>query len=37
MKKGYGKFLGMILSSALLMYGVMYLNTYELDHVFLVK
>ncbi len=34
MKKGYGKFLGMILTSAILMYGVMYLNTYELDHVF---
>ncbi|MDN6161249.1 MAG: DUF305 domain-containing protein [Atopostipes sp.] len=34
MKKNYGKFLGMIASSAVLMYGVMYLNTYQLDHVF---
>ena len=34
MKKGYGRFLGMIITSAILMYGVMYLNTYELDHVF---
>lgn len=33
MKKGYGKFLGMIITSAVLMYGVMFLNTYELDHV----
>lgn len=33
MKKNYLKFLGMIISSAILMYGVMYLNTYELDHV----
>lgn len=34
MKKGYGKFLGMILTSAVLMYLIMYLNTYELSHVF---
>lgn len=33
MKKNYLKFLGMIASSAILMYGVMYLNTYEIDHV----
>lgn len=33
MKKNYLKFLGMIISSAILMYGVMYLNTYELNHV----
>lgn len=34
MKNKYGKFLGMIVTSAILMYGVMYLNTYELGHVF---
>lgn len=34
MKKNYLKFLGMIISSALLMYGVMYLNTYEMNHIF---
>lgn len=30
----YGKFGAMILVSTLLMYGLMYLNTYQLDHVF---
>ncbi len=34
MKKNYMKFLGMILTSAILMYGVMYLNTYEVDHIY---
>lgn len=34
MKRGYLKFLGMILTSAVLMYVVMYLNTYQLDHVY---
>lgn len=34
MKKNYSKFLGMIFTSAVLMYGVMYLNTYVLGHVF---
>ncbi len=34
MEKGYAKFFGMIITSAILMYGVMYLNTYELDHVY---
>lgn len=34
MSKGYTKFLGMILTSSILMYGVMYLNTYQLDHIF---
>lgn len=34
MKKGYTKFFGMIITSAVLMYGIMYLNTFELDHVF---
>lgn len=34
MKKSYAKFLGMIITSAILMYAVMYLNTYELGHVF---
>lgn len=34
MKKGYGKYFGMIITSAVLMYIVMYLNTYQLDHVY---
>lgn len=34
MKNKYGNFLAMIATSAVLMYGVMYLNTYQLDHVF---
>lgn len=34
MDKNYKKFLGMIVTSAILMYVVMYLNTYELDHIF---
>lgn len=34
MNKSYARFLGMIVTSGILMYGVMYLNTYELDHVF---
>lgn len=34
MKKGYAKFFGMIITSAIFMYIVMYLNTYELDHIF---
>ncbi len=34
MKNKYANFLGMIATSAILMYGVMYLNTYELDHVY---
>lgn len=34
MKKAYGKFLAMILASSVLMYIVMYLNTYQLDHVY---
>lgn len=34
MNKNYMKFLGMIVTSAILMYGIMYLNTYEIDHVF---
>lgn len=33
MNKNYAKFLGMIVTSGILMYGVMYLNTYQLDHV----
>ncbi|MGO1470398.1 MAG: DUF305 domain-containing protein [Tissierella sp.] len=32
MKKAYLKFFGMIITSAIFMYGVMYLNTYELSH-----
>ena len=34
MDKHYTKFLGMIATSAILMYAVMYLNTYELNHVY---
>lgn len=33
-KKSYAKFFGMILTSAVLMYAVMYLNTYQMDHVY---
>ena len=31
---GYGRFFAMIGTSTLVMYGLMYLNTYALDHVF---
>ncbi|MCK0166709.1 DUF305 domain-containing protein [Jannaschia sp. S6380] len=31
---GYGRFLAMIGTSTVMMYGLMYLNTYALDHVF---
>jgi uncharacterized protein (DUF305 family) len=34
MKNSYGRFLAMILTSTVIMYGLMYLNTYALDHVF---
>lgn len=34
LKDKYANFLAMIASSAVLMYGVMYLNTYQLDHVY---
>lgn len=34
MNKNYMKFFGMILTSAIFMYIVMYLNTYEFGHVF---
>lgn len=34
MKNKYVNFLAMIATSAVLMYGVMYLNTYEFDHVY---
>lgn len=34
MKTAYKKYFGMILTSAVLMYGVMYLNTYEISHVY---
>lgn len=34
MNKNYAKFLGMIATSAILMYAVMYLNTYELDQIY---
>jgi signal transduction histidine kinase len=31
---GYGRFLAMIVTSTVVMFGLMYLNTYALDHVF---
>lgn len=31
---GYGRFLAMIATSTVMMFGLMYLNTYALDHVF---
>lgn len=34
MKSSYGKFLAMIGTSTAVMLGLMYLNTYEIDHVF---
>jgi len=34
MNKNYMKFFGMIATSALFMYMVMYLNTYEFSHIF---
>lgn len=32
--KPYGRFAGMIVTSTVVMYGLMYLNTYALDHVY---
>lgn len=32
--KMYAKFAAMILTSTLIMFGLMYLNTYQIDHVF---
>ena len=32
--KGYGRFFAMIVTSTLVMFGLMYLNTYALDHIF---
>ena len=34
MKNNYLRFYGMILTAAIFMYGVMYLNTYEMSHFF---
>ena len=31
---GYGRFFAMIATSTVVMYGLMYLNTYAIDHVF---
>lgn len=31
---GYGRFFAMIVTSTVVMFGLMYLNTYALDHVF---
>lgn len=33
-RMGYGRFFAMIATSTVVMYGLMYLNTYALDHVF---
>ena len=33
-KGGYGRFMAMIATSTVVMFGLMYLNTYALDHVF---
>ncbi|GMN01769.1 hypothetical protein MTsPCn3_04990 [Erythrobacter sp. MTPC3] len=30
----YGRFAAMILASTVIMYGLMYLNSYEIGHVF---
>ncbi|MGV8987201.1 MAG: DUF305 domain-containing protein [Cypionkella sp.] len=32
-KMGYGRFAAMIVTSTVVMFGLMYLNTYEVDHV----
>lgn len=34
MKKSYQNFIAMIISSGILMYGLMFLNTYAFEHVF---
>ena len=34
MAMGYGRFAAMIVTSTIVMFGLMYLNTYALDHVF---
>lgn len=34
MKMGYGRFAAMIATSTVVMFGLMYLNTYALSHVF---
>ncbi|QQS33544.1 MAG: DUF305 domain-containing protein [Acidobacteriota bacterium] len=34
MKSGYAKFAAMIATSTIVMFGLMYLNTYQMDHVF---
>ncbi len=34
MKMSYGRFAAMIATSTVVMFGLMYLNTYELDHVY---
>ena len=30
----YPKFLAMIITSTIVMFGLMYLNTYQLDHIY---
>ncbi|WP_420593990.1 DUF305 domain-containing protein [Deinococcus sp.] len=34
MKSSYGRFAAMIATSTVVMFGLMYLNTYQLDHVY---
>jgi len=34
MKMSYGRFAAMIVTSTVVMFGLMYLNTYALDHVY---
>ncbi len=34
MKKTYAKFFGMIITAGIFMYVAMYLNTYQLDHIY---
>lgn len=34
MSSSYGRFAAMIATSTIIMYGLMYLNTYQLDHVY---
>ena len=35
MKNSYGRFLAMVLTGTMVMFGVMYLNTWEIDHLYL--
>ncbi|MCK8483809.1 hypothetical protein MUY21_07160 [Aliiroseovarius sp. S2029] len=37
MQGSYGRFLAMIVTSTVVMFGLMYLNTYAMDHVFFLQ